>query len=81
MDGTVHSINPDLGLVAIDTMLGFSILEQTTPDFEVGDFVSWTPDCPSGSCDVRNVSRGRNARVYFQNHCVPGTFLKVNLQI
>jgi hypothetical protein len=81
MEGTVHSINADLGLVAIDTAGGFTILEQTGPDFEIDDFVSWTSERSLGAGDVRNVSRGRTSRVYFQNHGVPGTFLKVNLQL
>ena len=81
MEGTVHSINTDQGLVAIDTSHGFTIFEQTGPDFEIDDFVSWTSERPLGAGDVHNVSRGKTVRVYFQNHGVPGTFLKVNLQL
>jgi hypothetical protein len=81
MEGTVHALNPEEGLVAIDTSGGFTVLEQTGPDFEVGDYVSWTPEQPLGSADARNLTRGRTARVYFLNHGVPGTFLKVNLKL
>jgi hypothetical protein len=81
MDGTVHTLNPEEGLDAIDTSAGFSVFEQTGQDFEIGDFVSWSQERPLGGCDVRNVSRSRNTRVYFLNHGVPGTFLKVNLKL
>lgn len=81
MKGTVHSLNPDLGLVAIDAPHGYSVCEQTGSDFEEGDFVSWSPERPLGMCTVRNVSRGRSTRVYFLNHDVPGTFLKVNMKL
>ncbi|HEY8899800.1 MAG TPA: hypothetical protein VIM61_05265 [Chthoniobacterales bacterium] len=80
MEGTVHAINAEIGLVAIDTRMGYSILEQTGNDFEIGDHVTWSPDLARGAGDVRNTSRGRLVRVYFQNHGVPGTFLKVNLE-
>jgi hypothetical protein len=81
MDGTVHTLNPEEGLVAIDTSAGFSVFEQTGQDFDIGDFVSWSQERQLGGCDVRNVSRGRSTRVYFLNHGVPGTFLKVNLKL
>jgi hypothetical protein len=81
MEGTVHAINPEEGLVAVDTSSGFTILEQTGTDFEIGDFVSWSPERPLGACHACNVSRGRTSRVYFQNHGVPGTFLRVNLKL
>jgi hypothetical protein len=81
MEGTVHAINSALGLVALDTHTGFTIVEQMGDDFEIGDFVTWTMDRPRGAGEVLNVSRGRTVRVYFQLHEVPGTFLKVNLQL
>jgi len=81
MEGTVYAINSQSGLVAVDTASGFSIFEQTSSDFEIGDFVSWTSDHPIGACEVRNISRSRMCTVYFQNHQVPGAFLKVNLQL
>jgi hypothetical protein len=77
----VRAINSEEGLVAIDTCTGFSIFEQTGLDFEVDDFVSWSPERPSSACEVRNVSRGRTSRVYFQNHGVPETLLKANLKL
>ncbi len=81
MEGMVHAINAEEQLVAIETAVGFAVFEQTGPDFEIGDFVSWSPDRALGAGDVRNVSRGKIFRVYFQNHGVPGTFLKVNLKL
>jgi len=81
VEGTVHAINAELGLVAVDTPHGFTIFEQTGPDFTIDDFVSWSPERPLGACEIRNISRGRTSRGYFQNHGVPGTFLKVNLKL
>jgi len=81
MEGPVHAVNAEEGLVAIDTPAGFTVFEQSSQDFEEGDFVSWSPDRVLGGCDARNVSRGRTARVWFLNHGVPGTFLKVNLKL
>jgi hypothetical protein len=81
VEGIVHAINAGLGLVALDTPRGYTILEQTGPDFEIGDRVSWTPDQPRDAGDAVNISRRRTVRVYFQNHAVPSTLLKVNLQL
>jgi hypothetical protein len=81
MEGSVHTINAEEGLVAIDTVAGFTVFEQSGQDFEEGDFVSWSPERVLGACDVRNISRGRTTRVWFLNHGVPGTFLKVNLKL
>ncbi len=47
MEGMVHSLNAGEGLVAIDTAAGYTVFEQIGPDFEVGDFVSWTPSARS----------------------------------
>ena len=81
MEGTVHLINPDFGLVALDTRTRFTVIEQTGSDFEIGDYVSWTSDRQIGLGEVRNVSRARTIRAYFQLHGVPAAFLKVNLHL
>ena len=80
MKGEVHAINAELGLVAIETPVGFTILEQTAPDFCVGDYVDWRSDEPRGTCEVRNASQGKITRAYFLHHRVPTTLLKANLQ-
>jgi len=54
MEGSIHTINSQSELVAVDTTFGFSIFEQTSPDFEIGDFVNWTSDYASSAISTRN---------------------------
>lgn len=82
MRGIVYSINPVRGMVAIQTEgHGFTIIEVTGEDFELGDEVSWDRDTGLGSETYRNVTKGKPVRVFVQNHLVPPQQLTQQLLI
>lgn len=81
MTGVVHSMNPRRGMVAIETEgHGFTIIEVTdAEDFEVGDVVKWPNNTACGSEKYENVTKGKTASVYVQNHWVSPQDLRQQL--
>ena len=80
MQGTVFAINPQRGMVAIDTECGFTIIELLSDDdIEIGDEMAWTDDTAMGSETYVNRSKGERMDVYVQNHHVPKHQLRQQL--
>ncbi|WP_457571530.1 hypothetical protein [Desulfovulcanus sp.] len=69
MKGIVRAINPRKGMVAVETSLGYSILELLGDDVEIGDIISGNLDS-LGSETVRNETQMENIEVFIQDcHC------------
>lgn len=81
MEGMVARVNEAMGLAAVDTRIGYAILEQTGDEIREGDLLTWSPDEPLGLVRVLNVLTGRSVSVHFLHHRVPGTMVRVNLQL
>lgn len=79
MRGSVKHINPNRSMVAVLTEENYSIIELTGDELEIGDIVEWTAEHPSGSHTIRNLTRGSQISVFFQNHCVPQSQLRQQL--
>ena len=82
MEGTIHSMNPRRGMVAVETVENFSIFELLQDDqFEIGDKVVWTKTRPMGHGEITNLTRKKTTTVYFQNHWVTPQQLSKQLLI
>jgi len=83
MRGRIYAINPNRGMVAIETENnGYSIFELLNDDnINVGDEVSWTQDTSLGSTILTNKTRDSRFEVYFQNHWVQKHQLRQQLLI
>ena len=81
MKGTIFQINPRRGMVAIETENGdYSVFENINgEEFDVGDKVYWKNDTGLGSELVENLTKGRTFDVYFENHWVSKSLLRVQL--
>lgn len=81
MRGQVRVINPARGMVALQTPEGFTIIELTGDDVELGDVVAWEDATAMGGETYYNVTQGRPIEVYVQNHHVPGARLRQQLML
>ena len=81
MKGTVHSMNPQRGMVAIETAgHGFTIIELLSDThIEIGDLMEWSPDTGCGHQTYLNHTKGSRIQVYGQNHGVTPTLLRQQL--
>lgn len=72
MKGTVHSMNPRRGMVAIATEgHGFTIIELLSDEnLEIGDVLEWSPDTGLGEQRYRNLTKNTTFAVFAQNHWV-----------
>lgn len=69
--GTVAAINPSRGMVAIATEDdGYTIIELSEFELEVGDEMSWENGHGLGSEIYENHTKGTRQEVYVQNHAV-----------
>ena len=69
-------------MVAVQTDVGgFSIFENINhEDFDLGDQVSWENDFTLGYGQIKNISKGFIADVYFQNHHVSKSNIQAQLR-
>lgn len=69
MKGTVHSMNPQRGMVAIETAgHGFAIIELLSDThIDIGDSMEWSPDTGCSSQTYINNTKGSRLRVFVQN--------------
>lgn len=79
MRGQVRAINPARGMVAIQTPDGFTIIELTGDDVELGDVIAWEDATAMGGETYYNVTQGRPIEVYVQNHHVSEARLRQQL--
>jgi hypothetical protein len=81
--GTVATINPKRGMVAIATEDdGYTIIELLSSwDLEVGDTLSWKNGYGLGSETYENLSKGTRSEVYVQNHSVTKNNLESQLRL
>lgn len=81
MNGIVHSMNPQRGMVAIETARhGFTIIELLfDTHIEIGDSMEWSPDTGCGSQTYINNTKGSRMRVFAQNHGVTPAQLRQQL--
>lgn len=81
MNGIVHSINPKLSRVAIETAsYGFTIVELAESAYvEVGDEFEWHPDSATGRQDFINRTRESVVSVDVLNHWVTPSQLRSQL--
>lgn len=70
MKGTVHSMNPRRGMVAIETEdSGFTIIELLNDtNIDLGDIMEWHPATAGHHQVYYNHTKGSKMRVYAQNH-------------
>jgi hypothetical protein len=75
MKGTVHSMNPQRGMVAIETAGHcFTIIELLSDThIDIGDSMEWSPDTGCGSQTYINNTKGSRMLVFAQNHGVTPT--------
>lgn len=82
MSGVISHHNPQKGMVAVKTDTGYSIFElMVDMEYEIGDMVSWQPDTACGDTIIKNLTKNRVAKVYFQNHWVHPNQLRQQLLI
>lgn len=83
MKGIISEINWSRGMVAILTVNGdYSVFElMGNDDLEINDEVFWRDDTALGSETIKNITKGIEMEVYFQNHWVPRSQLKKQLLI
>ena len=80
MQGQVVQINQRCGMVAVLTDGdGYSVVELTGDDLDVGDVLRWSSDHPLGFGKVNNLTRNAVIEVIFQNHCVSKEHLRQQL--
>jgi molecular chaperone DnaK (HSP70) len=79
MNGTVEQLNPSRGMVAVRTDEGYSIVELLGDEVEVGEVLAWSGSTPLGGETIRNLTRGCNLNVFFQNHHVSHSDLRSQL--
>jgi hypothetical protein len=80
MRGHVFAMNPQRGMVAIETEGGFTIIELLSDDdIAIGDEMAWSDDTGLGSETYRNITKGTRMDVYVQNHWVPKNQLRHQL--
>ena len=78
--GIVSEINDQLGMVAIETEGGFTIVELTSPcDIARGHQIWWADDTGSGSQTYKNLTTGDAMEVMVSNHYVPRSQLRQQL--
>lgn len=79
--GTVAVINPKRGMVAIATEDdGYTIIELLSDfELEIGDSIFWSNGYGLGHEIYKNISKGRSAEVYVQNHGVSKKNLRAQL--
>jgi len=81
--GVVTVINPNRGMVAIETSDdGFTIIELLT-DFKIGigDKMVWDNGYGLGSAVYENQTKGNRIEVYVQNHAVSASHLRNQLML
>jgi hypothetical protein len=78
MRGEVQHIHRQRGMVAVLTDSGYSIIEITGDDVEVGDVLEWR-GFTGGHERIRNLTQARDFDAYFQNHCVNQSQLRQQL--
>lgn len=83
MNGAVHAINPQRGMVAIEAGgHGFTIIELMSGEsIELGDQIEWSSGYGMGGQTYRNLTKGCSFRVYVQNHGVHKSQLRQQLLI
>ncbi|HEY1685065.1 MAG TPA: hypothetical protein VGG19_09905 [Tepidisphaeraceae bacterium] len=81
MKGIVKAINPQRGMVAIQTDgNGYTIIELlANTDIHLGDEMAWENDTGLGSEIYLNRTQGRKMEVYVQNHWVNANQLRQQL--
>lgn len=81
MIGRVAGVNAARGMVAVLTERGdYSIFEMLGDDPpEVGDEIRWDDDTPLGGETIHNITQHIEYDVFFQNHHVSKSSLRVQL--
>jgi hypothetical protein len=81
MNGTIHKVNWNKGMVGVLTEQGdFSVFELLGGDsVEEGDEVFWENDTGLGSEMLKNITQNETFEVYFQNHEVSKSQLNQQL--
>ena len=83
MRGRVYAINPQRGMVAIETEnYGFTIIELLSDeDIELGDEMNWANDTGMGSETYHNRTKNQKMDVFVQNHWVSKNQLRQQLLV
>lgn len=68
--GVVEAVNRTLGMIAVLTDDGYTIIELLGYEAEVHDEVSWSDHLPLGGDSASNRTKGEVMDVYFQDHHV-----------
>ena len=68
--GVVEAVNRTLGMIAVLTDEGYTIIELLGYEAEVHDEVSWSDHLPLGGGSATNRTKGEVMDVYFQDHHV-----------